>query len=385
MSNQTFNPQEDPLGDTQPVHLEDANQHYQPVHIGPLPVQPDNSETRPVPTPPSYPQPSIQPASQRFVPPPTYVPVNPPSQPRAFQPAPPAPVQIRQSQTQTQPPVSKPTKKRWSRGGCGCLTILMVILGIALVYFLAPLRTNILLLGIDRAPDGSYTGRSDTNIVVSVIPLKPTVNMLSIPRDLWVSIPGVGENRINTAHFFAEAAEAGSGPRATLETVRQNFGLSIPYYARIRFDSVLNIVDAMGGVTIHLDTATAGYDPGTYTLNSEQALAFARNRSGTDDFFRMVQGQILIKAMITQMLSPASWVRLPAIYTTFIDSVDTNLPAWQWPRIGLALMRAATSNGIDNRTLTRDMVTSWTTDLGAQVLLPNWDAINPVLQEMFGQ
>lgn len=399
MSNQTLNPQEDPLEDTQPVHTEDVNQHYQPIRIGSVPVQPENSETRPIPAVPYYPQPSNQPQRQRFdIPqppiqpqpqrqrfdnPPPYIPVNPPSQPRVYQTAVKPTAQTRPPQMA--PVTPKKAKKRWSCGGCGCLTILAAGLALLLLYFLAPLRTNILILGIDRAADGSYTGRSDTNIVVSVIPLKPTVYMLSIPRDLWVSIPGVGENRINTAHFFAEAAEPGSGPRATLETVRQNFGLSIPYYARIKFDSVLNIVDAMGGVTITLDTATAGYDPGTYTLNSEQALAFARNRTGTDDFFRMEQGQILIKAMIKQMLSPVSWVRLPAIYTTFLEAVDTNLPAWQWPRIGLALVRAATTNNIDNRTLNREMVTSWVTDQGAQVLLPNWDAINPVLKEMFGQ
>ena len=277
--------------------------------------------------------------------------------------------------------------KRSRRWGAGCWLISLPALGllaVLLLYFFAPLRTDILILGIDRAPDGSAMGRSDTNILLSINPLQPDIKMLSIPRDLWVNIPGVGENRINTAHFFAEIDQPGSGPRATLETIRVNFGLDVPYYVRLRFDSVQPIVEAMGGITLELDQPTAGYSPGRHTLNGEQALAFARNRSGTDDFYRMAQGQMLFKAAFRQMLNPASWSRIPAVAAVALDSVDTNLPVWLWPRLGLALLRAG-PDGIDNRTLDREMVTPYTTSGGANVLLPNWERINPLLQEMFGQ
>ena len=187
---------------------------------------------------------------------------------------------------------------------CGCLPLLVVLLLVFAAYFLAPVRTNILVLGIDRTPDGSAVGRTDTNIMLSIIPLKPTVNMLSIPRDLWVTIPGVGENRINTAHFFAEANLEGSGPAAAMETVRTNFGLTVNYYARVKFNSFTEIVDAMGGLNIDLADNMAGYSPGQYTLNGEQALAFARDRSSSDDFFRMQHGQFLLKAAFKQLLKP---------------------------------------------------------------------------------
>ena len=267
---------------------------------------------------------------------------------------------------------------------CGCLPLLVVLLLVFAAYFLAPVRTNILVLGIDRTPDGSAVGRTDTNIMLSIIPLKPTVNMLSIPRDLWVTIPGVGENRINTAHFFAEANLEGSGPAAVMETIRTNFGLTVHYYARVKFNSFTEIVDAMGGLNIDLTDNMAGYSPGQYTLNGEQALAFARDRSSSDDFFRMQHGQFLLKAAFKQLLKPSSWGRIPAVAGVFLQSVDTNLPVYLWPRLGLALLRAG-PDGIDNRTISREMVNPWTTDGGANVLLPNWDAINPVLLEMFGQ
>ncbi len=270
------------------------------------------------------------------------------------------------------------------RRSAGCFVWLLLIVAVFAGYFLTPTRTNILLLGIDRTPDGSALGRSDTNILISIIPLRPTVNMLSIPRDLWVNVPGVGENRINTAHFFAEANQEGSGPAAAVDTVRVNFGLTVDYYARIRFDGFRKIVDAMGGIELNLAEPTAGLDTGQHVLDGDQALAFARSRAGADDFYRMAHGQLLLKAAFRQMLLPRSWPRIPAMLLALSQSVDTNLPVFLWPRLGLALLRAG-PDGIDSRALTRDHVTPWTTSGGANVLIPNWDAINPLLLEMFGE
>ena len=212
----------------------------------------------------------------------------------------------------------------------------------------------------------------------------PYVGMLSIPRDLWVNIPGVGENRINTAHFFAEASDPGSGPDATLETVRQNFGIDVGYYVRIKFDGFKEIFDAMGGLNITLEEPMSGYPAGSHHLDSAQALALARDRAGSDDFFRMARGQLILKSVFRQILSPASWVRLPAVLASISNAVDTNLPFWLWPRLATTMLRVG-PDGIDNRTIARTMVTPFTTNQGAMVLLPNWDAINPVLLEMFDQ
>jgi LCP family protein required for cell wall assembly len=242
----------------------------------------------------------------------------------------------------------------------------------------------VLILGIDRAPDSSFTGRSDTIILMQVDPLKPDVRMLSIPRDLWVPIQGVGENRINTAHFFAEASQKGSGPQAAIQTVEANFGVSIPYYARVRFEGFKDVVDAMGGIDINLTKPMGGLPVGRHHLDGAQALAFARDRKGTDDFFRMEQGQFILIQAARQLLNPLSWPRYPVIAGTFFSVVDTNLPAWQWPRLAFALLRAG-PDGVEHRTLTRDMVSPFTTNEGAMVLAPEWDQINPLVQQMFGR
>jgi LCP family protein required for cell wall assembly len=232
--------------------------------------------------------------------------------------------------------------------------------------------------------EGNSVSRTDTIILTTFIPSKPYVGLLSIPRDLWVDIPGYGQNRINTAHFFAEAAQAGSGPQAAINTIRANFGVDVDYYLRIHFEGFRDVVNAMGGLDVNLPEPMNGYPAGPVHLTGNKALAFARNRTGSDDFFRMQHGQLLLKAILKQLTSPLAWFRLPAVAAAVLNSIDTNLPAWQWPRLGLALLRVGPT-GMDNQTITREMATPFFTNEGANVLQPNWPNINPLLMQMFGQ
>ncbi|GAP22105.1 transcriptional attenuator, LytR family [Leptolinea tardivitalis] len=266
----------------------------------------------------------------------------------------------------------------------GCLLGLLVLLIFMCIggYFLMPIRTNMVVMGLDRAPQGSSISRTDTLILMTVVPTRPYVGMYSIPRDLWVDIPNVGQNRINTVHFFAEAEKDGSGPVAVRRLVEKDFGVKVPYYVRIRFDGVVKVIDALGGLTITLDTAQSGYEAGTHTLDGTKALAFVRDRKGSDDFFRMTRGQLAIKAVARQMINPLIWPRIPGAILAGLSSVDTNIPVWDWPRLGFAFLRAAIT-GFDAQTVTHDMVIPWKTDEGAQVLLPRWELILPPVQEMF--
>jgi anionic cell wall polymer biosynthesis LytR-Cps2A-Psr (LCP) family protein len=120
-------------------------------------------------------------------------------------------------------------------------------------------------------------------------------------------------------------------------------------------------------------------------LDGDQALAFARDRQGSDDFFRMQRGQMLIQAAIKQMINPASWPRIPGIITTGLSAIDTNIPFFELPRIGVALVRAILADGINSQTISREMVFPTTTNEGASILIPNWEMINPLLLEMFNE
>ncbi len=286
------------------------------------------------------------------------------------------------------PAPAQPQKQR-RKGGCGgCLglglALAVPLVLVILAYLFFPGKTTVLLLGIDRAPDGTALSRSDTIMLVSAEALSAEVHMLSIPRDLWVNIPGIGENRINTAHFFAEGNQEGSGPQAVMDTISSNLGVAPRYYARVQFSGFSEVIDALGGVTLNLDEPMGGLEAGKHHLDGAQALAFARDRSGTDDFFRMKQGQVVLIATARQLINPLTWPRLPFAVATFFEVVDTNLPVWEWPRLAVTLLRAG-PDGVDNRTITREMVTPYQTEGGAQVLLPNWDVIWPMIAEMFGE
>jgi len=272
----------------------------------------------------------------------------------------------------------KAGKKKRSRG-CGCFSLILIVL---LLYCFLPIRTQFVLLGIDRAPQGTMAGRSDTNMIVSVDPLFPTVKILSIPRDLWVPIPGFGENRINAAHFFAEAQQPGTGPQKTLETINVNFRMNLHYYVRINLEGLPGLIDAMGGISLNLPENMAGYPAGMYTLNGEQALAFVRSRSDGDDFFRIRQGQLFITAFVRQLLTPTAWSRLPQIMAALPAAADTNLPLWQFPRLLIALWRASYS-GVESFTIDRSLVIPTITAEEAQILLPNWDLILPYIKENY--
>lgn len=287
---------------------------------------------------------------------------------------------IRLSPPTAPPLVRKKERPRW---GCGCLVFLLLFLLLA-VYYLFPIRTNIVLMGIDDRNPGSALGRTDTLILLTLKPVERYVGMLSIPRDLWVSIPGIGENRINTAHFFAEAEEPGSGPEAVKEVIRTNFGVDARYYVRARFDNFKELINLLGGVEITLTEPMGGYPEGKQTLDADQALAFVRDRtSGGDDFARMRQTQVFVVGLIQTVLSPGHVGKWPQMAGMILGGIETDIPVYGWPRLAVALL-SALPDGIDGRVINRDLVNPFTTDQGAQVLAPNWDLIRPVLQELFG-
>ena len=278
-------------------------------------------------------------------------------------------------------PVS-PRRRKRRRLPAGCISLLLAGVILAAIYFLLPLRTNLLILGTDSREADNPLGRTDTIILTTIVPLQPEIGMLSVPRDLWVPIEGFGENRINTAYFFAEAAQPGTGTEAALRTVNTQFKVDMDYYVLVKFNGIVDVVDAMGGIDIDFPRAMSGYDEGVQHLDGTQALALVRDRAGSDDFFRMERGQLFIRSMIQAFANPLIWPRLPFIVAALPAALETDLPAWQWPRIALALLRAG-PDGIDGRALDRDMAVPFTTADGASVLLPNWALIDPVVEELF--
>jgi polyisoprenyl-teichoic acid--peptidoglycan teichoic acid transferase len=276
-----------------------------------------------------------------------------------------------------------PQRKRRKALVRGCLIFLLAGIALFAIYLLLPVRNNILILGTDSRDPNDPTGRMDTIILTTIVPLRPDVGMLSVPRDLWVNVAGVGEQRINTAYILAEINEPGTGAQNAKDTIRLNFGVEMDYYVLIQFEGLSTVVDSIGGVDVHIPAPMSGYNAGVVHMNGAQALAFVRDRATSDDFFRMERGQIFIKSLWQQLLLPDQWGQLPAFFLSLSAVVQTDIPIWLYPRLGLALLRVGT-DGIDSRVITRDEVNPFTTSGGAQVLGPDWEAIDPITEELFG-
>jgi LCP family protein required for cell wall assembly len=277
--------------------------------------------------------------------------------------------------------------------------VVMSLLAVGLFLIPPPPRANILFLGLDRRPDEtSYATRSDTMILATVFPQGHYVGMLSIPRDLYVTQNDGSLDRINTAHFYGELALPGSGPAMAMHAVQSNFGVSVNRYVRVDLAGFVRIIDAMGGIDITVPdplvddeyptydygTTTVVFDAGPQHMDGERALAYARIRHGSSDLQRAERQQVVIEAVFQRLLEPGAWPRLPLVAIAVQKSVDTDLSPLDVIRLAPTLLWVGPGN-IDRRVIEGDMVEPYISDNGADVLLPVWDKINPVLREMFGQ
>ncbi|HEU5089800.1 MAG TPA: LCP family protein, partial [Roseiflexaceae bacterium] len=175
---------------------------------------------------------------------------------------------------------------------------------------------NILLLGSDQRPGESGTSRTDTVIIAHVDPQAHRVALLSLPRDLIVSIPGYGYSRINSAHVYGDLyPELGGGIALTRETVGQLLGTHIDYAVLINFEGFIGLIDSIGGVDVDVPTALYdgayptmdyGYmevyfEPGPQHFDGTRALQYARIRHGDSDFERARRQQQIIVAVTERL------------------------------------------------------------------------------------
>jgi LCP family protein required for cell wall assembly len=256
---------------------------------------------------------------------------------------------------------------------------------------------SILLLGVDRRADESGPTRSDSMILLGSQPDGQGAALLSIPRDLWVDIPSVGEQRINTALFFGhEAADAGAGPRLAVRTVQQALGRPVDRYLLLDFATFVAAVDVLGGVEIDVpapivDTeyptpdygiTTVRFEPGVQTMDGERALTYVRTRHSDGDFSRSMRQLQLLQALAGRAVQPQTWPRLPELLRVLRAGVITDLT----PGDGLALLplAAALASGEVKAATLEQATTPWTTPAGAWVLLPNAAAVEQIVAELFG-
>ena len=190
---------------------------------------------------------------------------------------------------------------------------------------------TVYISGIDVYGAIETNSRSDVNIMAVVNPTSHQILLVTTPRDYYVEIPGISGGELD------KLTHAGIyGVDASMATLGQLYDTTIDFYARVNFTSLVEMVDALGGVDVYSEQMfTTSEDTGLVMnvvqgenhFNGQQALAFSRERMNVDggDFQRGKNQQAVITAMIKKAVSPAILVGANGILNSVSGNVDTNM------------------------------------------------------------
>ena len=270
-------------------------------------------------------------------------------------------------------------------------------------------RINIAFFGL-RGGDPSQSDCplcTDTIIVFTVDPVKKTAGMMSIPRDMFVNIPGFGFSRINTAWTSGEGAKLpGGGPALAMKTVSQFLGVPINYYVQVDFQTFVDFINMIHGIDVYnnenlrLQKLGGGRDTiritccGIRHLGGDAALAFARCRDieqgCTDgDVGRSKRQQKVIMAVRDKVFDPKRFPDLmaqaPQLYNLFSSGIKTNMTLDEAIRLA-ALVKDIPVGKIKQGVIEDNMVNYGNVTLGGQpaaIIMPIPDKIRVLRDTIF--
>jgi LCP family protein required for cell wall assembly len=242
-------------------------------------------------------------------------------------------------------------------------------------------QINILLLGSDKRPwDSGF--RTDTIILVTVNSDLGRVNITSFPRDLWLTLPGRGAGRINTAWTYG-------GYKLLSKTFQHNFGVNPDYYVLINFSSFKKVIDGLGGLTVHVAQPLSDYRSGYWVnipagdvhMDADTVLWYVRSRKTTNDIARNRRQQEVLQAIFEKLLSLNAIRRAPEFYEVYKNAVTTDIGLMDVLTWLPMAAKIAETRDIHQYYLTYKHVSDWITPDGAMVLLPNQQAIMQVIRK----
>jgi LCP family protein required for cell wall assembly len=267
-------------------------------------------------------------------------------------------------------------------------------------------RVNILVMGIDQREGEKDTAfRTDTMIILTLDPVTMHAGMLSIPRDLWVPIPGYDNGRINTANFLGDAySYPGGGPALARKTVEQVLGIPINFYARVNFTAFEELVDTIGGITVDVPediydenyptedygTQVFSIQKGVQTLDGATALKFARTRHtlANGDFDRARNQQLVMLAVKQKLSDPQTFLQLlsnaPQLIQKLSSSFKTDMSFDQIQQLA-ALAQKVDQKNIQTAVLDQTYSESTTTltNPPQEVQVPLRDKIAELREKFF--
>ncbi len=261
-------------------------------------------------------------------------------------------------------------------------------------------RVNVLIMGLDyRDWEAGETPRTDTMMILTLDPLNKTAGMVSIPRDLWVSIPGFYHGKINTAYYLGEIYKLpGGGPALAAQTVEELLGVPIHYYAQVDFQAFVDFINHIDGVRLTFDEPmvldrrgkwnTVTIEPGVITLSGEYALAYVRARKTEGgDFDRSRRQQELIMAVRDRIhefnMMPKLVARAPEIYNDLSAGINTNMSLNEAIRLGWSVLELD-RDAISQFVISNEYVTLVKSPDGLDILKPIPDKIRLLRDEAFG-
>jgi LCP family protein required for cell wall assembly len=258
-------------------------------------------------------------------------------------------------------------------------------------------RVNIVLLGVDQRPGEEGPWRSDTMIIVTVDPRSMRAGALSIPRDLYVEIPGYGERRINMAHFLGDAYDyPGGGPGLAMKTIEYNFGVPIHYYIRINFQGFREVVNYLGGITVTVDEEIWDYrypdgdygyttihiPAGVQLMDGHMVLQYARTRHSGTDFDRLRRQRQVLLAIREKALRLDLIPKIPALASTMGQTVKTNLQLGEIVTLAQIASRIGAED-IRFAVIDESMTVPIKLEEEGDILFPEREKIQQLVEEIF--
>ena len=232
-------------------------------------------------------------------------------------------------------------------------------------------KATIMIMGVDER-EGDV-GRSDTLMVATIDPVRNETSLLSIPRDTRVAIPRNGYDKINAAYAYG-------GEKLTQRTVEDFLGVRIDHYVIINTHAFQKIVDAIGGIDIDVEKRMYYEDPwdddggliidlrpGLQHMDGKTAVTYVRYRDEEGDIGRVKRQQKFMRACVDAVTTPAILPRLPAIISSVIDSVKTDLSVRQMLEF-IGTLKESQAKGlrtemVPGRPLYIDEVSYWIPDM----------------------
>jgi len=263
-----------------------------------------------------------------------------------------------------------------------------------------PEATTVLLMGIDRHGQSGGTSNTDSIMLFRLDPDGQTIAILSIPRDLYVEIPGHGQGRVNTAYSWGMRDGTG-GLALARQTVANALGVPVEHAALIDFKVFVTLVDAIGGVDVDapydindptFPDSGIGYDPfylpaGQHHLDGATALKYARTRATPGgDFTRTARQRQIVLAVRDRILNldllPGLIAQSPQLWSALQGAFETDLALGEMVDLAVVASRIP-ADQVRTASIDETCTNSWVTPGGASVLIPLPDKITPLVADLF--